>query len=422
MIDQKLAGQDAHRGAARFAAREEQAAVAPAADEKRPAVAAAPPAPGSAPSVSIKKGVPRPSGDFTVAAARESGGARGRLVSILPTGVEANEHPLKPLAETTIGRRDCDITFADDVALAEVHARIIGDAAGYRVRDEGSAQGAFLQPVSGRLVPVGPKSIVRAGRQWLVVSDDIERPAIVHHDATGKRLGRYDLSRAMVVVGRQSPDITIAPDDGSLSRRHLAFVRQDGRLAVKDLGSQNGTFVKMAGEMRLGDGDRLHVGGQILKFVDQKASEEPKDKVTVDTTFIRRQREQASRAAVTAAAAAAPAQPSAAPVTDASVSTPAPATAPSLTIPALGRTIPCKKSQTILEAAEHADIKIDWECREGVCGADPVKILSGGDCLSAVGSSEQDTLESFGLTPGQHRYACMARVSGPVTIEIIKTH
>jgi NAD(P)H-nitrite reductase large subunit len=52
----------------------------------------------------------------------------------------------------------------------------------------------------------------------------------------------------------------------------------------------------------------------------------------------------------------------------------------------------------------------------GVCGADPVHIVSGMESLSPVGSDEKATLERLGLDPTHNRMACCARVQGPVTV------
>ena len=88
---------------------------------------------------------------------------------------------------------------------------------------------------------------------------------------------------------------------------------------------------------------------------------------------------------------------------------------------ALGKLVPCSKGQTICEAAEHAGIKIDADCHQGVCGMDPVKVISGGEHMSAMGSVERGTLEDLcSLEPGPYRLACMARIGGPVVVDIIK--
>ncbi len=72
---------------------------------------------------------------------------------------------------------------------------------------------------------------------------------------------------------------------------------------------------------------------------------------------------------------------------------------------------------SILEIAESNGMKIEAGCRMGVCGADPVAILKGMDCLSAPNSDEQSTLERLGLADNT-RMACCARVQGPVSVSL----
>lgn len=360
--------------------------------------------------------------DLTVRAPKRAPARRCRLVSILPSGVEANEFALRPDGSTTVGRQGADVSFPEDLGLSDIHARITAAPDGYRVRDEGSADGLFLQPSRGRLVDLEPGAIVRAGRQWLVVDEDPSRPGLVHYDAAGRRIGRHDLKAGTVIFGRQSPDITIAPDDGSLSRRHFAAVVQDGRVAVKDLGSGNGTYIKVAGDRLLEDGDRLHLSRQVLQFVDEQLTSEPRVDIAVETGVYTRKQ---------VAALAASAKPAPAPAArPAEVKPAAPAAAaaaaatdgqPSVMFKSLDRLVTCPKGQTICEAAEHAGIKMDADCHQGVCGMDPVRVISGAEHLGPIGSVEQSTLEDIcSLEPGPHRLACMARVSGTIVVDIIK--
>jgi nitrite reductase (NADH) large subunit len=83
---------------------------------------------------------------------------------------------------------------------------------------------------------------------------------------------------------------------------------------------------------------------------------------------------------------------------------------------------PCPAGQTICEAAEKAGVKLDADCHQGVCGMDPVKVIAGGEYLTAIGGTERSTLEDLcSLEPGPYRLACMARVSGPVRVQIVKS-
>lgn len=81
-----------------------------------------------------------------------------------------------------------------------------------------------------------------------------------------------------------------------------------------------------------------------------------------------------------------------------------------------GSEFSARSDQSILEAMEEAGMAIDYGCRSGLCGADPVGIVDGHECLSAVGNEERATLRRLGLE-GRARLACCARASGPVTID-----
>ena len=423
VIAQKLAGRtliDVH-----LEFEEGEAAPPPPAAAQPPAAAAASGA--AAPSVTSAPSVE----DATRLIAKPkpaTAESEFRLVSILAGGVEANEYAIKPGGPTRIGRIGADITFAEDTQLADIHASLLPDANGYRIRDEGSAQGVYVQPANGRSVEVDPGTIVRAGRQWLLIGDKRGANTVTHYDAAGRRLGRFDLKDGTSIIGRESPDITVAPEDGSLSRRHVAVTRRDGKLSIKDLGSANGTLVRVGTPMVLANGDRILVGQQILQFTDERETEQPRADVKMETSFMRRQAPAPPPPASTKAAAPAAPAPSAAPAAAAApVASPpaaaaaADATSPGVFFKALDKMALCQKGQTICEAAEGAGIKLDADCHQGVCGMDPVRVLSGLEHLNAPGATEKNTLEDLcSLEPGEYRLACMARVSGSVAVEIIK--
>jgi nitrite reductase (NADH) large subunit len=83
-----------------------------------------------------------------------------------------------------------------------------------------------------------------------------------------------------------------------------------------------------------------------------------------------------------------------------------------------GTRIVARPQSTLLEIAEGHDQPLEAGCRMGVCGADPVAVLDGGENLSAPTDDERATLERLGLDPGRNRMACCARVDGPVTISL----
>src|ERR1035437_2600877 len=72
---------------------------------------------------------------------------------------------------------------------------------------------------------------------------------------------------------------------------------------------------------------------------------------------------------------------------------------------------------TLLEVAESNGLQIEAGCRMGVCGADPVAIVSGMDNLSEIGDDERATLERLGLAENT-RMAVWCRVRGPVSVSL----
>ena len=76
----------------------------------------------------------------------------------------------------------------------------------------------------------------------------------------------------------------------------------------------------------------------------------------------------------------------------------------------------------VCEAAEASGVAISAECHSGICGSDPIRILSGAENLvGEMSDQERETLEEIcELEPGPCRLACMVRVRGAVEVELIK--
>lgn len=75
----------------------------------------------------------------------------------------------------------------------------------------------------------------------------------------GRRLSLEDGEHAL---GRD-PDSAVMLSDGTVSRHHALLTVDGGRVALKDLGSANGTFVddrRVRDEVELAEGDRLRLG------------------------------------------------------------------------------------------------------------------------------------------------------------------
>lgn len=100
---------------------------------------------------------------------------------------------------------------------------------------------------------------------------------VIHGEALGRRFpleyvkGRNKTEVVRRVVGRSgSADIVL--DTESVSRRHAEFlIQHDGRVAIRDLESTNGTYVndrQVSGQHDLRNGDLVRIGRSILKYLE----------------------------------------------------------------------------------------------------------------------------------------------------------
>lgn len=74
----------------------------------------------------------------------------------------------------------------------------------------------------------------------------------------------FDVREDETICGRSEGTIRLA-DDATVSPRHARFTVRHGVLTVEDLGSANGTFVRIRAPRRLEPGDELRVGRQLLR-------------------------------------------------------------------------------------------------------------------------------------------------------------
>ena len=101
----------------------------------------------------------------------------------------------------------------------------------------------------------------------------------------GESLLRMPLNLFPAKVGRDMA-LSLSIVRPEISRQHAEFVRRDGELFLRDLGSTNGTFVNHAplkGEIGLRHGDVLHFASHELRLLEEV--ELPEDDLSV-TRFV----------------------------------------------------------------------------------------------------------------------------------------
>ena len=81
------------------------------------------------------------------------------------------------------------------------------------------------------------------------------------------------------LIGRENCDLSY-PQDMLLSPRHASVSIREGKLVLKDLNSQNGSFIRQRQDTELSPGDVFLLGRELFRFVTQSLDESaPKEPV-----------------------------------------------------------------------------------------------------------------------------------------------
>jgi pSer/pThr/pTyr-binding forkhead associated (FHA) protein/RNA polymerase subunit RPABC4/transcription elongation factor Spt4 len=207
--------------------------------------------------------------------------ARAKLTLIRGDGEDGVSFTLAG-TDHLAGRGDCPISFPDDPYLSPIHSNFRYANGQLVVRDEGSLNGVYVR-ITGT-ARVEPGTAILVGEQVLSVRpapqpDDLPdaegtyysasmmRPAaleIVQQLKGGASGWVFRLSQTVVSMGREGNDINF-PEDPFISGRHAQVSLAGAVLSVTDLGSRNGTFVRVTGEQVLKHGDYVFLGQQLLR-------------------------------------------------------------------------------------------------------------------------------------------------------------
>ena len=207
-----------------------------------------------------------------------------RLVAVRRDGSDGESYPL-PGEQVDIGRSEGDLRF-DDPHLAPRHARISVRAGQHVIAPLENRNGIYRrisQPVEladGTLILVG-KQVLRF--EFLSDVEKTLRPAVEHGvvlfgtpikapwgrlrqlTSAGTSRDVYHLTRSDLVLGREQGDMVFS-DDEFMSRRHALLQFRSGVALLSDLGSSNGTFVRLTGQHALAPGEMIRLGDELLRF------------------------------------------------------------------------------------------------------------------------------------------------------------
>jgi pSer/pThr/pTyr-binding forkhead associated (FHA) protein len=208
-----------------------------------------------------------------------------RLIVVQSDGSDGAVHELSE-DQVDLGRAEGALAFPDDRFLAPRHARL--------EKRDGRYVLVPLYLRNGIYVRLREPCDLNDGDTFLVGKQvfrfervpDVERepsPAVEHGvqlfgtpaRAPWARLFQvtvagvwrdvYNLTRSEIVLGREEGDY-VFPDDEFMSRRHVAITENRGRASIEDLGSSNGTYLRLNGERELRPGDMVRLGDQLLRF------------------------------------------------------------------------------------------------------------------------------------------------------------
>jgi len=193
------------------------------------------------------------------AAARR--GFRHELLVVADDGVRPG-HSLRA-GRTVVGRSDGDIVLSDDVTLSSRHAVLEVDGSRCTVTDLDSTNGTFVA-VRGE-EEIVPGDVLLVGGKRLLLRSGARGLELVEMRTHGREGRAYPVRRSHVVLGKEGADVDLG-DDEFISHRHAEILRTGRGLAIRDLGSVNGTHRLARGSRELADGDRIVMGEQVFEY------------------------------------------------------------------------------------------------------------------------------------------------------------
>ncbi len=179
-----------------------------------------------------------------------------------------------------------DLTLPDDPFVAPVQVRFFFSGGRLAVEDAGGGNGVFARLRAERELAVGGE--LRLGRQRLLLEvipaptagedgalawgspDPGYRLRIIQLLDGGMRGAAFPLREGDNLLGRETGDIAF-PTDGFVSGRHAVLKARGERLVVRDVGSSNGTFLRLTNAVFVDSGDQFLIGRELVRVELQPA-------------------------------------------------------------------------------------------------------------------------------------------------------
>jgi predicted component of type VI protein secretion system len=208
-----------------------------------------------------------------------------KLQRVLKDGSVGDNYPLKG-DKLEVGRFRGDLQFADDDKMAAIHARVSTEKDQLFVEDISGVSSVFIGLIATYSLRDG--DIVRMGEQMFRFREKVEMVA----NAAARGTTILDLSSTidepvaqLVFVGPDFLDTPaslplneeevsfgrsrgtyIFPEDPFMSRAHCKIYHRGEDFYLEDVGSRNGTFVKVRSKTPVPTGATVLVGSQVFRI------------------------------------------------------------------------------------------------------------------------------------------------------------
>ncbi len=160
----------------------------------------------------------------------------------------------------TIGKSNADLTYPE-ADMDSPHARLLIADGQPIIEDLGSSAGVFVQLMGVHILVDG--DTIGMGRRLFQFSLKGGAPVLLPQEGGPP----YPLNEQGMQFGRTAGD-HIFPDDGYMSRTHARVYRRGENYLVEDLGSRNGTFVKVRDKARIPLHARIWIGSEYFSVVE----------------------------------------------------------------------------------------------------------------------------------------------------------
>jgi pSer/pThr/pTyr-binding forkhead associated (FHA) protein len=208
------------------------------------------------------------------------GGGQGTLVLIRPDGTEGESISI---ANRGIVGREAMPQFSNDSYLSPRHASFTFAGGTLTVKDESSLNGIYLRIERDAPIELEDRAIFRVGQEIVRLEmlkdgkkgpDGVEPMGSPREGLVGRiclLTGRettgncYSIPTDGLHLGRERGDI-LFPDDGYVSGLHARLHWEGGKVFLTDVGSSNGTFIRIKGEQKVTSGSMLLMGQQLFRI------------------------------------------------------------------------------------------------------------------------------------------------------------